>query len=72
MVNDAASIILFQAVQKVFVIKDELVVGYSAPFEWYQSFTLFGDFILVSVYSIGIGLSFGLVCTLIMKYARYK
>ena len=56
MVNDSVSIILFQAVLKIFSGGS----GINKVFKWYTTFELLGNFLLVTVCSVGIGLGMGI------------
>ncbi|KRX00822.1 hypothetical protein PPERSA_02001 [Pseudocohnilembus persalinus] len=66
MVNDAVSIVIYLAVF-------DLVGDLDNPqkFHWYTSFEILGNFFIILFGSLGIGLAFGILSTLIMKKCRF-
>lgn len=63
-VNDAVAIILFNTVLKFFFGAEETTITWTAPFE------IFGDFLLLGVCSISIGLAYGLLASVMFKQMR--
>ena len=66
-VNDAVAIILFNTING-FVAKDGKP---EEGFYWYTPFRILGDFLLLGIGSILIGLAFGLIASLIFKHMRF-
>ena len=63
-VNDAVAIILFNTVLKFFFGDTEHEITWTAPFE------ILGDFLLLGICSIAIGLAMGIVASLMFKHMR--
>jgi len=59
--NDIVSIILFGTVQKL----------QSVSFTWETPFTIMGDFILLAVESLAVGLAGGILSSLLFKWFRF-
>ncbi len=59
--NDIVSIILFNTVNSL----------QGSSFYWYTPFVILGQFLLLGVVSIAVGLIFGLSLSLIFKYCRF-
>ena len=62
-VNDAVAIILFNTITKF--VNEEESFGPSTPFK------ILGEFLLLGFASIAIGIFYGLLCSLIVKYMRF-
>ena len=59
--NDIVSIILFNTVESL----------HGSSFYWYTPFEILGQFLLLGVVSIGVGLIFGISLALIFKHVRF-
>lgn len=67
MVNDSVSIILYYSVKN-------LVAGTTdgdSTFTWVTPFKLIGDFIVCALASVGFGILYGLIVTILLKYSRF-
>ena len=62
-VNDAVAIILFNTVKNFFFAEDN-------PFTWVSPFEIMGDFCMLGICSISIGLVYGLAASVLFKNMR--
>ena len=63
-VNDAVAIILFNTVTKFFYAAEPVAITWVSPFQ------IFGDFCLLGVGSVSIGLAFGLAASVLFRNMR--
>ena len=63
-VNDAVAIILFNTVLKFFFSDEPHAITWTAPFE------ILGDFLLLGICSIAIGLLYGIIASVLFKHVR--
>ena len=63
-VNDAVAIILFNTVTKFFYAEEH------ASFSWVSPFQILGDFCLLGICSISIGLAYGILASVLFKNMR--
>lgn len=62
-VNDAISIILFQAVSHI--------AESTAKPQWYLEFEILGQFLLLCLISLSVGIGFGMLVSLLLKWCRF-
>ena len=65
--NDAVCIILFNTVE-LFLSEDG---EEHEEFTWVTPFEILGNFLLLSILSLIIGIIFGILCSLMLKHCRF-